>query len=452
MIAVTNGLLNPEKGTLTPYTPNEFVVQQIPVEFKPEAECPVNLKFLAEVLEPDQIPIIQEALGYCLLQAMPIHTSIVLLGEGANGKSTLLNVINAFLGAENVSHVTLQQLCEGRFELAQLHNKLANICDDLPSNSLKSVGNYKNLTGNAPIQGQHKFKDPFNFLSHAKLFFACNKLPPAPEDTVAYYRRFIILNFSRMFTGKNADNKLLEKLTTPNELSGLLNWALEGLKRLLKNGQFTSAKSIEETRSQYIRTADSCLAFIEEQTEISLDLKDYVTDDTLNQQYIAYCILYKLPKKRKADLTIAMQQNRPEAQRTQKRILKTRIRVWQYLKLKLLSKEGAKPEGNGEGLKGVTGVTPVTGFSKLRENTELPNIENREEAVTPVTAVTAEKTCGQCGLWHTGACFISGDPSCVTPNATYALSCRGFKPFSSVEQPSFEGKCEPKSLDGEAKT
>lgn len=410
-IAVENGLLDVMTGELSPFSPNEFCIFALPLRYDKEASCPAVVKFLNETLEPDQIPIIQEWFGYCLLQEYPIHTSIVLLGEGSNGKSTLLNLLNAFLGQENCSHTTLQQLCEGKFELAQLYGKLANICDDLPGNSLKSVGNFKNLTGNAPIQAQFKHKNPFDFLNTAKLIWACNKLPAASEDTIAYYRRFIILNFNKIFVGSKADTHLIERLTTPSELSGLLNYALDGLSKLLKNQCFTNAQSIEETRSQYIRTADSCQAFLEETTESSLNDADYVRDDELYSRYIAYCQFHKLPKKRKAELTISIQKHRPEAQRTQIRIGKERPRVWKYFKF----------------MESVTAGTAVTGFSVFSENSENQIYKKDEPIVTGVPAVTPEsRTCGQCDLWHKGGCCFPGDPSCVTPNNPFAQDCRSF--------------------------
>ena len=335
-IAVENGLLDVKTGELTPFTPNEFVTIRIPVRYDKTASCPTIMKFLNEVMLPDQVPIAQECFGYCLLLEYLIRKTLVLLGEGHNGKTTFLNLLNAFLGPENCSHATLQRLCEGKFELAQLYGKLANICDDLPGDALKSVGNFKNLTGNAPIQAQFKYKNPFDFWNTAKLLWACNKLPAASEDTSAYYGRFIILNFTKIFLeGVNADVRILEKLTTPQELSGLLNWALEGLTHLLKNGAFSTAKTMEETRAQYIRTADSSQAFLEEMAEYAPDPKVWTKVENLYQQYVEYCRTNKLPIiKQKRDITLTMQRVYPYAKQTKQREAKNVFPVWQYIKLK----------------------------------------------------------------------------------------------------------------------
>jgi len=372
-IALINGLLDPKTQTLEDHTSNTFVTVKMTVRHDPKADCPNIKKFLGEILEPDQIPIAQEMFGYCLLREYPIHKSMVLLGEGANGKSTFLNLLSTFLGSENCSHATLQQLCEGKFELAQLYGKLANICDDLPSEGLKSVGNFKNLTGNAPIMAQYKHKTPFDFLNTAKMLWACNKLPQASEDTIAYYRRFVILLMNKYFLDEKADIRLLDKLTTPSELSGLLNYALEGLKRLLAQGRFSSSTTIEQTRQQYIRTADSCLAFIEETTIIDTDPDVALSDEIIYSNYVNFCRNNKLPIQKKAQLTITMQKTRPEAKHTVVRLDGKLTHAWKFLKL-------------------VTTVTTVTTTSPiLNFNYQIhKEIETLVTAVTPVTNSSQE--------------------------------------------------------------
>jgi putative DNA primase/helicase len=450
-IACLNGLLNVKTQTLEAFTPSEFVTVKIPVRYDKNIDCPIANTFLSEILEADQIPIAQEMIGYCLLREYPIHTSFVLLGPGANGKSTFLNLLNAFLGPENCSHATLQQLCEGKFELAQLYGKLANICDDLPGDALKSVGNFKNLTGNAPIMAQFKHKTPFDFLNIAKLFWACNKLPAASEDTIAYYRRFDILQFNKYFLGSKADIKLLEKLITPTELSGLLNYALEGLERLLKQSQFSNSESVEQTRQQYIRTADSCQSFIEETTEIDTSPKAIIPDDVFYEAYVSYCNSHKLPIQKKAQLTISMQRNRPEAKHTVQRIQGKLTHVWQFIKF-------------------VTTVTTVTGLPVFSELSNIQIYKKRESLVTPITVVTPdpipvttgensppeptvsgigfptpeptvkeltvdERTCGKCVLWHKPGCTFPGSEyTCVALTNMYAVDCRDFMEKERLNQ------------------
>jgi putative DNA primase/helicase len=332
-IAVQNGLLDVVTGELVPFTPNEFVTAQLPVTYDKTAQCPEILKFFSEIAPDDLKAQFEEIFGYSLLRELPIHKATVLLGEGANGKSTFLDLLTLFLGKDNVSHVTLQQMCEGKFELAELHGKLANIVDDLPGSALKAVGNFKTITGNAPILVQRKHKDPFSEWSTTKQFFGCNKLPKASEDTIAYFRRFNIVPFNRFFTGKADDKNKLKKMTTASELSGLLNLALSGLKRLMQNGDYSGAKSIEDTRQLYIKSSDSCKAFCEEKLDESDDPKDYLTTDNTYQLYVTYVRENRLPKiEAKPQLSQAIRQTFPNVEHT--KVTSSNSWVWQYLKNK----------------------------------------------------------------------------------------------------------------------
>jgi putative DNA primase/helicase len=334
-IAVQNGLLDVFTGELSPFTPNEFVTIQLPITYDKTATCPETLKFFSEIAPPDMEPMFEEVFGYCLLRELPIHKATVLLGEGANGKSTFLDLLTLFLGKDNVSHVTLQQMCEGRFELAELHGKLANTVDDLPSASLKAVGNFKTVTGNAPILVQRKHKDPFNEWSTTKHLFGCNKLPKPSEDTIAYFRRFNIVPFSRFFTGASDDKAKLRKISALGELSGMLNLALSGLKRLLEKGDFSGAKSTEDTRQLYIKSSDSCKAFAEEKLEESESPEDYITTEATYMMYVAYCRENRLPKiEKKPILDAAVRQNFPNVEHGQIRIEGKKPFIWRYVKVK----------------------------------------------------------------------------------------------------------------------
>ena len=127
-------------------------------------------------------------------------------------------------------------------------------------------------------------------------------------------------------------------MTTPSELSGLLNLALAGLKRLRENGDYTGAKSIEETRQLYIKSSDSCKAFVEEKLEESDAPTDYITTDTAYQLYIVYCRESRLPKiESKPNLSQAIRQTFPNVEHT--KVTGSKSWVWQYLKLKEGSQE-----------------------------------------------------------------------------------------------------------------
>ena len=139
---------------------------------------------------------------------------MLLHGEGFNGKSILFNLIERFLGKENVSGLTLRRLInEDRFDVAGLYNKMANVDADISVDLVSSnTGTIKKLTGNDLHWAEKKYVNAWPFRNHAKLFFSCNRLPENYDDTDAFYRRIIIIAFTHQFLGEKDDPHIIDKL------------------------------------------------------------------------------------------------------------------------------------------------------------------------------------------------------------------------------------------------
>lgn len=288
VLNLVNGLYVIRTGELIDHRAEFLSTIRIPVAYDPDADCPLIKKFFSEVLRPENIPVIEEFFGYCLIPAHWIQRLVLCIGDGGNGKSTLLELLRAFLGSQNCSHLSLQQIEAQRFALASLYGKLANIHADIPSKPLKYTGWLKMLTGGDTISAEKKFKEPFSFVNHAKLIFSTNKPPKViDEDSFAFWRRWILINFPNKFVGDNADKLILAKMTTRDELSGLLNVALQGLDRLLRSGDFSYLASADEVAEQYRKESDPIYAFIEDMCEP--DLEGWVSKDNLYQAFAAYC-------------------------------------------------------------------------------------------------------------------------------------------------------------------
>jgi P4 family phage/plasmid primase-like protien len=292
LINVQNGIYDLKNNKLLPHSPEHFFLTRVPVDFKDGATCPSILKFLHEILPEDDIPIVQELIGYCLYREYHIHKAFMLLGDGSNGKSTLLNLINAFLGFENTAGVSLQQFDKDRFAKSALFGKLANIYADLSPDALNRTGTFKMLTGGDVIFADKKFKNPFTFRNYAKLMFSANILPDTKDDTSAFFRRWVFLTFPNIFTDANKDANLLGKITTAEEMSGLFNWATDGLRRLLTKNTFTNSKSTEEIRDKYIRLSSPVRAFCMDRTE---NAEENIGKNELYSAFILYCQEKNLP-------------------------------------------------------------------------------------------------------------------------------------------------------------
>jgi len=217
----------------------------------------------------------------------------MFLGGGRNGKSTCLNLLKRFLGEKNVSNQELYALIVNRFATATLYAKLANIAADISNKALERTGLFKSLTGADGIHGEKKFKDGFDFNSYAKLIFSANTLPKSEDNTYAFFSRWILISFPNTFEGKNCNQYMLDEITTPEEISGLFNWAIEGLQRLLASGSFSYGKTVEEVMEQYKTMSDPVYAYCQE--FLKTETGKHILKEKLREHYVKWCKKNKLP-------------------------------------------------------------------------------------------------------------------------------------------------------------
>ena len=329
-LSLKNGLLNIKTSEFTAHTPELLSTIRIPVKYDPEAKCPEIDKFLSQVFYERDIPVAEEMIGYCLYRQYIFQIWLLLVGEGENGKSTFLALIIKFLGSDNVVAVGLQNLNQ-RFAAADLYGKLANIVADLSTEDLRTTHNLKALTGGDLITAEEKFKKTFPFVNFAKLIYSCNQIPLTEDKSRAFYRRVRIIPFPNTFTGKAADKNLLDKLTTEEELSGLLNLAIAGLNRLLENGDFTGSISADETKERYEHASNTVYNFFHEC--ITEDRECYIVKTKLIEAYRRYCETNDLtPRSDKEFIKEMKALTKMEDER--KTIGSGRPRVWLGIKLK----------------------------------------------------------------------------------------------------------------------
>ena len=294
LIPLANGVLNLKTLELQPYSSELMFFNKLPVKYDPAADCPHIKNFLLEIAANEEdVKILLEVIGFCLYREYFIAKALMLVGGGSNGKSTFLNLVKVFLGKENVSSRSLQDLEENRFAKADLHHKLANIYADLPDKALFRTGTFKMLTGRDLLTAERKFQHSFTFENYAKLLFSANKVPEAFDDSDAFFRRWLIVVFPNQFINDKADPYILQKLTTPEELSGLLNLVLPVLKKLLEKGQFSISKTTEEIREDYIRKSSPIAAFVMDCLEV--DSEAFIVKKDLFNAFAEYCRIRNLP-------------------------------------------------------------------------------------------------------------------------------------------------------------
>lgn len=289
-ISVKNGILNLTTGQLEPHNPDFLTVIQIPVEFKPGADCPAIKKFMTEIVREKDLALLEEMAGYILLRAHPIHKGFLLLGEGRNGKSTWVNLLVALVSLENTSQVPLQQLGR-KFKTSELKGKLINFYTDLPDLTVAVTDAFKIVTSGDPMTIEEKYQKPQKMINYSKQVFSANALPKCLDESYGFFSRLILVDFPNRFERENADPFLLQKLTTPEELSGFLNLAISGLRRLLKNQQFSYDKDVEDIAEEYQRRSAPAMAVIEFITAATLkNGSDSVLKEDLWMAYRGWCL------------------------------------------------------------------------------------------------------------------------------------------------------------------
>jgi len=293
LIHTLNGIYDIDTGEFGDYDPDIYATSKIPVVYNPISKCPKTDKFISEILDENDRQIVYELIGYCLYRGYPFQKAFVFVADGSNGKSVLINLLKAFIGKSNTSNIPLQALEYDRFASADLYGKMVNSFSELSDTAMKSTGVFKALTGGDTIAAQRKFENRFNFVNYAKLIFSCNKLPATQDDSDAYFRRWIIINFPNKFEGKNDDPHIIDKITTQDEMSGLLNRAMSELSKIIANGGLSYSETTDKTRERYNLMSDSLRAFVV--NCIEEDKNEYIIKEDFYNAYLGYCGRENLP-------------------------------------------------------------------------------------------------------------------------------------------------------------
>lgn len=282
-------LSNAENIKQLAHNPKFNFRKRMPVNYDLEAECPNIMGFINKTFYPCDIPQVQEYGGMHLVRRYLFKKGCICQGEKNTGKTVWLNLLASFCGEENVSGLSLQKITGGKsFDLIALKDSFANIYDELSSKDLSNSGECKKSIGDGFLTGEWKFGAQIRFRNVAKHTFACNKIPSVKDvDDDAYYDRWLVWSFENVVPKEKRNKSLIDELTTEKELSGLLNWFIEGYKRLIKQNGFSNEKSCEEIKDLMVQNGNALARFASEVLEFELDSK--LTKDDLYNVYCNWC-------------------------------------------------------------------------------------------------------------------------------------------------------------------
>ena len=198
----------------------------------------------------------------------------------------MFEILFALLGKENVTNYSLQSLTsEKGYYRAKIQGKLLNYASEI--NQKLNAAQFKQLASGEPIEARFPYGVPFTIEDYAKFIFNANELPKEIEHTHAFFRRFIILPFEVTIPADEQDKHLAEKIIS-KELSGIFNWALSGLNRLLEQKSFTKSNSVEKAVEKFKTQSNSALLFLQDEG-YEQNSKEYTLQENLYSEYFEYC-------------------------------------------------------------------------------------------------------------------------------------------------------------------
>lgn len=268
-INLKNGTLEvDERGAkLRPFNSADFLTYQLPFGYNPQAKAPIFQAYLDRVLpDTEKQNVLAEFLGFVFIRngsnALKEEKALVLFGTGANGKSVFFEIVNALLGKENTSSYSLESLTDtSGYYRAMIANKLVNYASEISPNLETAI--FKQLVSGEPVEARLPYGRPMQIRQYAKMIFNSNELPKDVEHTHAYFRRFLIIPFDVTIPEREQDKQLHTKIIE-QELSGVLNWVLDGLNRLLKQQRFSHCSASIEAVEKYKTQSDSVKLFMDE--------------------------------------------------------------------------------------------------------------------------------------------------------------------------------------------
>lgn len=268
IICVKNGLINVKTLEFKSHTPDVVIRNKIDIDYYEQTkneEIDTIMNNLA-VGDKDIVQLLYEMIGYCIYRGMPFQKVFILVGNGANGKSTLLNMVTKLLGEENVSHVDLKEIAGNRFGKAELYGKLANIADDCSSSYLEDTSVIKRITGETYTSIEFKGQNSFSTKINAKVILSYNTIPRMNDTTDGLTRRLVIIPLNAVFKKglPNYDPFIGEKLKKKENLEYVLYKSIHAINRVLKEKEFTIPQQVKDETEEYVRENNPVANFLYE--------------------------------------------------------------------------------------------------------------------------------------------------------------------------------------------
>lgn len=267
-----------------------FCMNRLPVSYDPAAPVPEKwFAFLQELLYPEDIPTLQEYMGYCLIPSNKGQTMLFLIGNGGEGKSRIGLVMRSLLGA-NMSTGSIAKVETSPFARADLEHRLVMVDDDMKLEALPQTNHLKTIvTAEMEMDLEKKGEQSYQGMLYARLMaFGNGALRALYDHSDGFYRRQLILSAKPKDKARWDDPFIAEKLCS--EAEGIFLWALEGLKRLIQNGyHFTKSERTQANIEASMREGNNILDFMDSEGYFLFKADDWITFKDFYEVYVMWC-------------------------------------------------------------------------------------------------------------------------------------------------------------------
>jgi putative DNA primase/helicase len=269
LLGVANGVINLRTGGLRVETKEEYITKQAPVEFNPDATCPRWFKFLNQAMDGDNemIDYLKRIVGYSLTGDIKEQVLFFLFGHGANGKSVFVTTIQSLLGDYAMQTPVSTLMTRGKNivnnDVARLRGARFVATTETEEGSKFNESELKQLTGGDVLICRFLYGEFFQYYPEFKIWISGNH-KPVPGDGHSIWRRLILIPFEVIVDEANQDKELHLKLK--EELSGILNWAIEGCLEWQEEGLKTPQKIVDAI-SEYKSEMDRVLTWMDERCQ-----------------------------------------------------------------------------------------------------------------------------------------------------------------------------------------
>ncbi|MFE5408765.1 phage/plasmid primase, P4 family [Microbacterium sp. NPDC056569] len=286
-IVLRNGVYHWRRDELEAHSPLLGALTCLPIVHAAGAR-PFNFDtWLEQVLgdEPELIRHVWEVIGYVLLTGNPLQKIVLLHGEGGNGKGTMLRVLRRLLGEDNYSSLSLHTLVEDRFAAAGLYGVIANISGDLSSRFVNEPEILKQITGGDSITTARKYGQHFTFVPYAVPIFAANEYFRTSDSSYGWRRRWEVIDFTRDVSKLgHFDEQILF-----DELPGIFNAAMDGLRRLMERGRFAPPQIAVAATQRLHDSADPFMIWLEDDENVRRGPDEYSPRADVYTRYSRWC-------------------------------------------------------------------------------------------------------------------------------------------------------------------